>query len=36
MIRLADWFGYQVLDKLTDEQIQQDLDRKEEKGGDSE
>ena len=23
LIRLADWFGYQVLDKLTDEQIQQ-------------
>ena len=22
MIRLADWFGYQVLDKLTDEQVQ--------------
>ena len=22
MIRLADWFGYQVLDKLSDEQIQ--------------
>lgn len=22
LIRLADWFGYQVLDKLTDDQIQ--------------